>query len=128
MPDAGDHLELLACPRIQSCLSFICSISSGWRADLDTPAPFVSGSPGSLVAPHADARFDIPLIVPALSHLLVLRVCLVAFQAARRVPFRPASEATHADAVLLAKHSHHRSRVLAARAHSNEVGRILTFR
>ena len=78
------------------------------------------------MAPHADARFDIPLIVPALSHLLVLRVCLVAFLAARRVSFRPAPEATDADTMLLAKRSHHSARVLAARAHLHEVGRILS--
>ena len=91
-------------------------------------AAFVRGSPGSLVAPHADARFDIPLIVPAHEGFLILRVSLVAFAAACRAALRPAPEATDADAVLLAKRSHHSARILAARAHSNEVGRILTFR
>ena len=89
-------------------------------------APFVGGSPGALVAPHADSRFDIPLIVPALSRLLVLRMCLIALPAACRAPLRPAPEATDADTMLLAKRSHHSARVLAARAHLHEVGRILS--
>jgi hypothetical protein len=80
-------------------------------------AALVGGSRGSLVAPHADARFDISLVVPAQERFLVLRVRSVAFPAACRAALRPASEATDADAVLLAKRSHHTIRNLASPAH-----------
>ena len=86
-------------------------------------AAFVSGSPGALVAPHTDPRFDIPLVVSAQERFLVLRVCLIAFFAACGVALRPATEATDADAVLLAKRSHHATGILAARGHlSGRVG------
>jgi hypothetical protein len=80
-------------------------------------AAFVSGSPGTLVAPHADACFDIPLVVPAQEGFLVFRVRLVAFPAACRVALRPASETTDADSVLLAKRSHHATGILATVVH-----------
>jgi hypothetical protein len=80
-------------------------------------AAFVSGSSGSLVAPHADARFDISLVVPTQERFLILRVRPVAFPAACRAALGPASEATDADAVLLAKRSHHSTRILATCAH-----------
>jgi hypothetical protein len=80
-------------------------------------AAFVGGSPGALVAPHADARFDIPLVVPTQERFLILRVSLIAFAAACRAALRPASKATDADAVFLAKRSHHATRILALSAH-----------
>ena len=88
-------------------------------------AALVGGGRGELMAPHADARFDISLVVPAQERFLVLRVRPVAFPAARRGALRPASEATDADAVLLAKRSHHTTRILAAPAHrSGPAGRV----
>jgi hypothetical protein len=57
-------------------------------------AAFVSSSPGSLVATDADARFDIPLIVPSQERFLILRACPITFTAAGRAALRPASEAT----------------------------------
>ena len=88
-------------------------------------AALVGGGRGELVTPHADARFDISLVVPAQERFLVLRVRPVAFPAARRAALRPASEATDADAVLLAKRSHHTTRILAAPAHrSGPAGRV----
>src|SRR5450759_3720204 len=88
-------------------------------------AALVGGGRGELMAPHADARFDISLVVPAQERFLVLRVRPVAFPAARRAALRPAAEATDADAVLLAKRSHHTTRILAAPAHrSGPAGRV----
>jgi len=83
-------------------------------------AALVGGGRGELMAPHADARFDISLVVPAQERFLVLRVRPVAFPAARRAALRPASEATDADAVLLAKRSHHTTRILATPAHRSD--------
>jgi len=83
-------------------------------------AAFVSSSCGELVTPHADARFDISLVVPAQERFLVLRVRPVAFPAACRAALRPASEATDADAVLLAKRSHHTTRILATPVHRSD--------
>lgn len=80
-------------------------------------AALVRGSPRALMAPHANARLDVSLVVPAQKRFLVLRACPIAFHAARRVALRPASEATDADAVLLAKRSHHAIRNLASPAH-----------
>jgi hypothetical protein len=77
----------------------------------------VSGSPGALVAPDADARFDIPLVVPAQEGFLVLRMCPIAFPAACRTALRPASETTDADAVLLAKRTHHSTQSLVTAVH-----------
>jgi hypothetical protein len=70
-------------------------------------AALVSGSRRSLVAPDANACFDIALVVPTQVRFLVLRVRSVAFHAAYCTALDPASEATDADAVLLAKRSHH---------------------
>ena len=84
-----NSLRVLASKAV--CPSFAQSLLVGVPI-LTLLAPFVGGSSGSLVAPHADARFDIPLIVPALSRLLVLRVCLIAFPAACCVALRPSSE------------------------------------
>jgi hypothetical protein len=86
-------------------------------ATLALLAPLVGGGRGELVAPHADPRFDVSLVVPAQERFLVLCVRPVAFPAARRAALRPASEATDADAVLLAKRTHHTARVLATPAH-----------
>ena len=88
-------------------------------------ASLVGGSRGPLVAAHADARFDISLIVPAQERFLVLRMHPVASPAACRAALRPAVTATDADAVLLAKRSHHTTRILAAPAHrSGPAGRV----
>ncbi len=80
-------------------------------------AALVGASRGSLMAPHANARFDIALVVPAEERFLILRVRPVAFPAACRAALSPASEATDTDAVPLAKRSHHSTRILAAAAH-----------
>jgi hypothetical protein len=89
----------------------------------------VGGFCGSLVAPHTHASFDISLVIPALSHLLVLRVRLIALLTPSRVAIRPAAEAIHADAVLLAKRSHQSARICGGCAHRSYGGtRILTFR
>jgi hypothetical protein len=47
-------------------------------------AALVGASRGSLMAPHANARFDIALVVPAEERFLILRVLPVAFPAACR--------------------------------------------
>src|ERR1019366_8453172 len=80
-------------------------------------AALVGGSRGPLVAPRADTRFDISLVVPAQERFLVLRVRPVTFPAARRAAIRPASEATDADAVPLAKRSHHATRIFTNPIH-----------
>ena len=80
------------------------------------PNPLVASK---LLAPHADARFDIPLVVPPQERFLVLRVRPIALSAARRAALRPASEATDADAVLLAKRSHHATGILATVVHES---------
>jgi hypothetical protein len=80
-------------------------------------AALVSGSRGPLVAPDANARFDITLVVPAHERFLIPRVCLVAFHATRRAALCPASEATDADAAHLAKRPHHSTRILATATH-----------
>jgi hypothetical protein len=86
-------------------------------ASLAHLAAFVSGSRGSFVAPNANAGFDISRVVPPQERFLILRVRPVAFPAACRAALSPASEATDADAVLLAKRSHHSTRILATAAH-----------
>ena len=80
-------------------------------------AALVGASRGSLATAHADARFNVSLIVPAQERFLILRVRLVAFPAACRAALSPASEATDTDTVPLAKRSHHSTRILAAAAH-----------
>jgi hypothetical protein len=80
-------------------------------------AALVGASRGSLVASHANARLDIALVVPTQVRFLVLRVRPVAFLAACRTADSPASEASDANAVLLAKRSHHSTRILATAAH-----------
>src|SRR5260370_18415 len=70
-----------------------------------------------LVAPNADARLDIALVVPTQVRFLVLRMRPVSFPAACRTAHSPASEATDANAALLAKRSHHSTRILATAAH-----------
>lgn len=79
---------------------------------------FVSGGRRELVTPHADTRRNIPVVVPAQSQLLFLRVCLVALPAACRVTFRPVTETPGADAVLPAKCPDHADRTLGRSAHS----------
>ena len=69
-------------------------------------ATFVSGGRGVLVAPHADAGRSVPIIVRAQSHLLRLRVCLVALPAACRSALRPFPEISGADAVLPIEGTH----------------------
>ena len=76
-------------------------------------AALVSGSRWSLVAPHANARFNVLFIVPSQARFLVLRVRPVAFHATRRAALSLALEATDADAVFFAKRSYHSTRILA---------------
>jgi hypothetical protein len=80
-------------------------------------AALVRRGRGPLVAPHADARFDIPLVVPAHEGFLILRVSLIAFAAACRAALRPASKATDADAMFLAKCPRHTARIFATGGH-----------
>jgi hypothetical protein len=80
-------------------------------------AALVGGSRRSLVTSHADARFNVSLIVPPQERFLIPRVRPVAFPAACRAAHSPASVATDADAVPLAKRSHHSSRILATATH-----------
>jgi hypothetical protein len=92
-------------------------------AVLASLAALVGGCPGALMTPHTNSRFDISFVVSAQERFLVLRVRPIAFHAARRVAIHPVSEATDANAVLLAKRSHHPTRIFATavhgRAHDN---------
>jgi hypothetical protein len=80
-------------------------------------AALVGRSRGSLVAPHADTRLNVSLVVPTQVRFLVLRVRPIAFHAASRATLGPTSEASHANAVFFAKRSYHSTRILATAAH-----------
>jgi hypothetical protein len=85
-------------------------------------ASLVGGFRLSLVAPHTHSRFDISVVVSAFSHLLIVRVRLIALLAACCVAHSPAMEATDTDSVLFAKRPDHGTRVLISGFHRARQG------